>query len=156
MTTTTLSSLQRKAAFYGAVLLVISFATGALLAGAMTNKVPADPHSISAAHLSALFGCFWLCALAFTLPFVQFSDKGLQRLVWCTVIPSYANWLITVIKAFLHVLGVGLDRNGSNNMVFGLLNAFVVLPSFAAAIAWAYGLFKASGRGDRGIDPERS
>ena len=148
MTPTHVSSLQRKAAFLGAVLLVISFATGGLLAGAMTGKVPADAHSISAAHLSALFGCFWLCALAFTLPFVRFGDAGLSRLVWCTAVPSYANWLITVVKAFLHVLGVGWDANGNNDMVFGLLNAFVVLPSFAAAIGWAYGLFKASPRSE--------
>jgi len=137
-----MTTLQRQAALLGAVLLIIGFATGGLLAGAMTGKVAADAHTVLAAHLNCLFGCFWLCALAFTLPLTRFGEVGARRLVLLTAIPAYANWLITVVKAFLHVAGVGLTGNGANDGVFAALNVFVVLPSFAAAIAWAYGLMK--------------
>lgn len=137
-----MANIQRQAALLGAVLLIIGFATGALLAGAMTGKVSADPHTISSAHLNCLFGCFWLCALAFTLPLTRFGEVGARRLVLVTAVPAYANWLITVVKGFLHVLGVGLNGNGSNDGVFAVLNAFVVIPSFIAAIAWAYGLMQ--------------
>jgi hypothetical protein len=137
-----MSNVQRRAAFLGAVLLIISFATGGLLAMAMTGKVSADAHGVLAAHLNALFGCFWLCAVAFTLPLTRFGETGASRLVLLTAIPAYANWIITIAKAFLHVAGVGLNGNGSNDAVFVALNVFVVLPSFAAAVVWAYGLAK--------------
>ena len=135
-----MTTLQRQTALLGVVLLIIGFATGGLLAMAMTGKVSADSHTILAAHLNCLFGCFWLCALAFTLPLLRFGDVGAQRLMILTAVPAYANWLITVVKAFLHVAGVGLNGNGANDAVFGALNVLVVIPSFAAAIVWAYGL----------------
>lgn len=137
-----MTTLQRQAALLGAVLLIIGFATGGLLAAAMTGKVAADAHTVLAAHLNCIFGCLWLCALAFTLPLLRFGEVGAKRLVLLTALPAYANWLITAVKAFLHVAGVGLNGNGGNDGVFAALNAFVVLPSFAAAIAWAYGLMK--------------
>ena len=135
-----MSNVQRQAAFLGAVLLIVSFATGGLLAMAMTGKVSADAHGILAAHLNALFGCFWLCGVAFTLPLTRFGETGAKRLVLLTAIPAYANWLITMVKAFLHVAGVGLNGSGSNDAVFAALNVFVVLPSLGAAVVWAYGL----------------
>lgn len=137
-----MKNVQRQAAFLGATLLIISFATGGLLAAALTGKVSADAHGILAAHLNALFGCFWLCALAFTLPLTRFEVTGAKRLVLLTAIPAYANWLVTMVKAFLHVAGVGLNGNAQNDAVFAALNVFVVLPSFGAAVGWAYGLAK--------------
>jgi hypothetical protein len=133
-------ALQRKTAAAGAVLLVIAFATGGLLAAAMTGKVDADPHEVSAAHLNALFGCLWLVALALTLPLVKFSDAGKKRLVLITALPCYANWLVTAVKSFFHVAGVDVTGDRANDVVFATLSAFVVVPSFIAAIAWAIGL----------------
>jgi hypothetical protein len=135
-------TLQRGAAFSGAALLVIGLATGGLLAAAMTGKANADVHDVVAAHLNAILGCFWICAVAATLPLVSFGPVGLKRLVIFTVVPNYANWLITTIKAFYKVAGVGLNGDPHNDAVFAALNVFVVLPAFAGAIAWAYGLKK--------------
>ena len=137
-----MKNVQRQAALLGATLLIISFATGVLLAAAMTGKVSADAHVILAAHLNALFGCFWLCVVAFTLPLTRFAERGAKRLVLLTAIPAYGNWLITTVKAFFHVGGVALTGNAHNDAVFAALNVFVVVPSFAAAVAWAYGLAK--------------
>lgn len=134
--------LQRRTAGLGALLLVIAFATGGLLAAAMTGKVNADAHEVSAAHLNAIFGCLWLVALAVTLPMLAYGERGQRRLVIATAIAAYGNWLITVVKSFLHVAGVDLTGDHTNDAVFAALNAFVVLPAFAAAIGWAYGLFK--------------
>ena len=132
--------LQRRTAAAGAALLVVAFATGGLLAAAMTNKLDADVPEIVAAHLNAILGCLWLVALAVTLPLVGFGPAGKRRLVLATVLPAYANWLVTTVKAFLHVRGVDLTGDHANDAVFAVLNVFVVLPSFAAAIAWTYGL----------------
>lgn len=124
------------------VLLVIAFATGGLLAAAMTGKIDADAKEISSAHLNAIFGCLWLIALAVTLPMLSFGERGQRRLVWTTAVAAYGNWLITVVKSFLHVAGVDVTGDRTNDAVFAALNAFVVLPAFASSIAWAYGLFR--------------
>lgn len=134
--------LQRATAASAAVLMVIAFLAGVLLGAAQTKKVDADVHSILAAHLNAVLGCLWIAALAFTLPMVAFGEVGRRRLVIATVLPAYANWLVTTVKAFLHVSGVEATGDGANDAIFAALSALVVLPSFAAAIAWAYGLLK--------------
>ena len=136
----TVAALQRRTAAAGAVLLVLAFATGVLLAEAMTNHIDADLHQILAAHLVAVLGCLWLVALALTLPMVRYGDAGRRRLVALTVIPAYGNWGVTTVKSFFHVSGVGLNGDHANDAVFAALGALVVIPSFAAAVAWAYGL----------------
>ena len=133
-------ALQRKTAAAGAGLLVLGLATGGLLAAAMTKRVDADVGAVVASHLNAVLGCFWLCALAFTLPMLRFGVVGTRRLVVVSVLPAYGNWLITVIKSFVHVKGVDLTGDHANDVVFAALNAVVVIPSFAAAIGWTYGL----------------
>lgn len=133
-------ALQRKTAAAGAALLVIAFATGGLLASAETKAVDADVRAISAAHLNAIFGCLWLVALAATLPWLRFARAGSGRLVLVTALAAYANWGITVIKAFVHVSGVAWTGDHANDVVFVALGAAVVVPSFAAALGWLYGL----------------
>ncbi|HEY4238937.1 MAG TPA: hypothetical protein VGM88_03945 [Kofleriaceae bacterium] len=135
--------LQRRTAAAAAILLVLALATGLLLAAAMTGLVDADPHAVVAAHLNAFLGCLWLAALAATLPLVAFGDTGKRRLVWATAIPAYGNWLVTTVKAFVHVAGVSPTGDHANDAVFAMLSIVVVIPSFAAAIAWAWGLLKA-------------
>lgn len=134
-------TLQRKTAAAGAALLVLAFATGVLLGLVMTNKVGADVHEIVAAHLNAVLGSLWLIALAYTLPMLRFGQVGMKRLVRVTVVPAYMNWLITTVKAFLHVTGVDVTGDHANDVVFATLGVFVVVPSFVAAIAWTYGLW---------------
>jgi hypothetical protein len=133
-------ALQRKTAAAGAALLVLAFATGGLLAAAMTKRVDADVHSVVAAHLNALLGALWLFALAYTLPMLRFGEVGRRRLVLATALPAYANWLVTVVKAFLHVAGVDANGDGANDAIFAALNALVVLPSFASSIVWTWAL----------------
>jgi hypothetical protein len=132
--------MQRKTAAAGVILLVIAFATGLLLAAAMTKSVAADPPVLVAAHLNAVLGCLWLVALAVTLPMLRFGDRGRHRIVQLTMLATYANWSITTVKSFLHVDGVGPDGNHTNDGIFVALTVFVVVPSFVAAIAWAWGL----------------
>lgn len=133
-------TLQRKTAAAGAALLVLAFGTGILLGLAMTNKVSADVHEIVAAHLNAVLGCLWLIALAYTLPMLRFGQVGMKRLVSTTVVAAYMNWLITTVKAFLHVTGVDVTGDHTNDVVFAMLGVFVVVPSLVAAIGWTYGL----------------
>ena len=138
-----MGALQRKTAAAGAVLLVLGFLTGVLLAQAMTHHIDADLHQILAAHFIAVLGCLWLVAVALTLPMLRYGEKGQRRLVLLTAIPAYGNWSVTAVKSFFHVSGVGLTGNHANDAVFAALGALVVIPSFAAAAAWAYGLLGA-------------
>ena len=133
-------SLQRKTAAAAAILMVIAFLGGVLLGAAQTKKIDADVGAVVAAHLNALLGSLWLGVLAFTLPMLRYGDVGKRRLVLATALPAYANWLVTTVKAFFHVAGVEPTGDSANDIVFGTLTALVVIPSFVAAIAWAYGL----------------
>jgi hydroxylaminobenzene mutase len=136
-----MTKLQRMTALAGALLLLIGLLTGGLLAMAMTGKVMATVHDVRAAHLNAILGCFWICAYAATIPMLGYGARGARRLALLTIIPNYGNWLITAVKSFLHVAGVGLDGDAKNDAVFGALNAVVVVPSLIAAAAWVYGLY---------------
>jgi hydroxylaminobenzene mutase len=128
----------------GAILIAISLFLGFFVAGAMTNKVPADAHSALAAHLNAMLGAFWIFAVAWSVPHLRYGEVGLKRLAWLVVVPNYANWVVTAVKAFWKVSGVDFIGEGKNDTIFGLLTAFVVIPSIAAALAWAYGFRRAT------------
>jgi hydroxylaminobenzene mutase len=134
--------LQRRLALNAAVLLLLGLLTGFYVAGAMTGKLPADGSMALSAHLNALMGCFWMAAVAFTLPMTRFSPAGQARLVWLVTVPNYANWAITCLKAWWKVKGIDAVGEGHNDVIFGLLNAFVVLPALAAAGVWVWGLAK--------------
>ena len=124
-----------------AILMAIGLATGLFVSTAMTGKVNADPHAALASHLNALLGCFWMIGVAYSMPMLRYGEVGLKRLVWLTTIPNFSNWIVTAIKAFLKVSGVDYIGEGKNDFIFGLLTAFVVIPSFVAAGAWVYGFF---------------
>ncbi len=136
-----LSSPARSLTRNAAVLMAIGLLTGLFVSAAMTGKVNADAHAALASHLNALLGCFWMVAVAYSMPMLRYGEVGLERLVWVVTIPNFSNWLVTAFKAFLKVPGVDLVGEGKNDLVFGLLTALVVLPSFAAAAAWVYGFF---------------
>lgn len=120
-------------------LVVLGLATGGLVSGAMTGKLPADPHTALASHLNALLGALLMLGVAWTLPMLRYSAVGQRRLAWGFILANYANWFVTAVKAFLHVSGV--DRTGEprNDAIFAALTLFVVLPSLASALAWAWG-----------------
>ena len=126
--------------FLAAVLFAIGIVTGPLVALAMTDAIPADGGSMLAAHLNALLGAFWLLAVAWTLPHVRVGERGRQALVGSCVLANYANWVVTVLKAFLGVRGLAYTGAGGNDLVATLLLLLVVLPSLVCAGLWAFGL----------------
>src|SRR5450755_3943440 len=78
-----------------AVLMAIGLLTGIFVAAAMVGKANADPHAALASHLNALLGCFWMVAVAYSMPMLRYGEQGQRRLVWLTTLPNYANWIIT-------------------------------------------------------------
>lgn len=130
-----------------AILLCAGMATGALVSFAMTGKLPADPHMMLASHLNAILGCLWMVAVAWSLPMTRLEEAGRRRLALAVTVANTSNWLITLVKAFLKVSGVDLIGEPANDAVFAALTLFVVLPSFAAAGAWAWSLGGADRRG---------
>lgn len=135
--------LARRAAAAGVVLFAIGMATGVWSAIALTGKVKVPiPHLALAAHLNGILGAFWLLGLAFTLPMLSYGDRGKSRLVIGTCIPAYANWLVTLIASFLGVIGLDYTGEHANDAIAFLLQAFVVVPSLVASIAWAWGFRK--------------
>lgn len=131
---------QRSFSFYGALLLLLSLLNGGLVAGAMSGKLPMDARILLSAHVTGLIGSVFIFAAAFTLPLLSFGPVGRKRLMWTLVVANYANLIIGTAKSIPAVHGVDLNDNAANNVVFGLLNVFVVVPLLGAAIAWCLGL----------------
>ena len=109
----------------------------------MTGVVDADPHAAIAAHLNGIMGGSILLGLAFTMPMLRYGDQGKTRLSWLFIVANYSNLVITITKAFLHVVGVGVSDNGSNNLIYCGLVTFVVLPSIVGGVIWVWGFRKA-------------
>lgn len=136
------AALRRTAAAHGATLFAIGMFTGIAAGLALTGKLKVGiPHMTLAAHLNGLLGGFWMLALSFSLPMVRYGEVGARRLVRLTLVPVYANWAITLVASFLGVRGLELTGERANDGVAVLLIGAVVLPSLAAASAWAYGLW---------------
>lgn len=134
----------RLMAHAAAWLMLIGLLTGGYVSSAMTGKVPADPHIALAAHLAALMGTFFLLGVAWTLPMLRYGPVGQQRLAWLVIVANFANWLVTCVKAWLHVSGVDFIGQAANDAIFVTLTITVVLPALAAAGAWVYGFRRAS------------
>lgn len=135
-----IAASQRMLAFSGASLMVASLLVGILAAGAMSGTLPVDGRMLLGAHLTGLMGVFFLFALAWSLPMVRYGQVGQSRLVWAVMTANWANLIIGTAKAPFGVHGVGYTEGAANNLVFVLLNVFVVVPTIAAAAAWAFGL----------------
>lgn len=134
----------RLMAHAAAWLMLLGLLTGGYVSSAMTGKIPADPHMALAAHLNALMGTFFLLGVAWTLPMLRYGPVGQQRLAWLVIVANFANWVVTGVKAMLHVKGVDFIGESANDAIFLTLTATVVLPALAAAGAWVYGFRRAS------------
>jgi hydroxylaminobenzene mutase len=121
-------------------LFLLGLFTGVYVSAAMTGKVPADPHAALASHLDAILGALLLLGVAVTLPLLRYGPTGQRRLAWTFIGANTANWLVTAVKAWVHVAGVDMTGDPANDRVFAALTAFVVVPSLVGAVAWLYGL----------------
>ena len=139
-----MTDLQRLVVRQAAALLVASMLVGGLAAFAMTEALPANPKMLLAAHVTGVIAVVLLVGFAWTVPVLSFGDAGRMRLAWLFLLSSWANVVIGTGKAFFDVHGVGLEGRPANDVVFGLLNLFVVLPTFAASIGWFLALRKTS------------
>jgi hydroxylaminobenzene mutase len=135
--------LRRRLAFNGAVLFTVGIVTGLWSAVALAGKVTVGiPHLALAAHLNGLLGGLWLVAIAFTLPFLSYGDRGKRWLSRTALLATYANWLVTLLASVLGVRGIDYTGDHANDFIAVLLQAFVVLPSFAACGFWVWGFRK--------------
>jgi hydroxylaminobenzene mutase len=137
--------LTRRLAIAGALLILLGLLTGIYASAGLTGKLPVAGRTALAAHLSALMGSFFIFGLGWSLPLVQLSRGARSALTWVVILSQYANWLITTVKAAVHVSGIEPTADMRNNVVFGLLTLLVVLPSLGAAVVWVYGLTRARG-----------
>jgi hydroxylaminobenzene mutase len=138
-----LEKLRHDLAARAAALFGIGMATGLWAGVCLTEKVKvAIPHLALAAHLNGIFGGLWLFALSYTLPLLSYKETGLRRLVTLTLVPAYGNWAITLLASFLGARGLEFTGDGANNLIAGLLLAFVVAPTLVSCGAWVNGFRK--------------
>ena len=140
---------RRSLAFHAALLFLVGGLTGGLVGAAMQAWIAADARIMLAAHMNALLGAFWLLGVAWSLRFSRLGPGAERAMALLALTSGWGNWAITVLKAFLHVHGVGPTGNRANDAIFGLLSVFVVLPTLGAAGLWAWGLRGAASAGGR-------
>ncbi len=135
-------SVERTLGLAAAWLMLIALLTGIYAAAAMTGKLHVDGHAALASHLNALMGTFLLGVVGWTMPMLSYGPRGKRRLAMVLIVSSFANWLITAVKAALFVAGIDVQGQAKNDGVFVALQIFVVVPMIAAAIAWIIGFRK--------------
>jgi hypothetical protein len=133
------SPVQRTLGLAAASLMLVALLTGIYAAAGMTAKIHVDGHTALASHLSALMGTFLLGTVGWTMPMLRYGEPAKRRLAMVLIVASFANWLITAVKAALFVAGIDLQGKAANDVVFGVLQVFVVVPMIGAAIVWVLG-----------------
>ena len=133
--------LQQRLVRAGAWLFTAGLVTGVWAAAVLTETVVvAVPRLALAAHLNGLLGGLWLIAVAVTLDRLRYGLTGRRRLALIVLVATWSNWLITLVASALGVRGLAYTGDTRNNAIALLLQVFVVLPSLAGALAWAWGL----------------
>jgi hydroxylaminobenzene mutase len=139
------SSVERTLGLAAAWLMLVALLTGIYAAAAMTGKLHVDGHAALASHLNALMGTFLLGVVGWTMPMLSYGPRGKRVLAMVLIVSSFANWLITAVKAALFVAGIDVQGQARNDSVFIALQIFVVVPMIAAAIAWIIGFRRRAG-----------
>ena len=121
-------------------LFLVGAVTGILIPTAISDedKFP----RILASHLNAILGCFWLLGLAWTLPRLQLSGGQVKALCLMTMLSAWANWGVTLVKAYMGHAALDWGAGGANGVLWIALVATVVLPTLGAAVLWALGAWK--------------
>jgi (hydroxyamino)benzene mutase len=125
-------------------LVFLSLLVGALSSFALSGQTGAfDGRTMLGAHVTGLIGACLMFGLAASLPQLRYGASALHRLAQAFAATNYANVTIGAAKSFFFVHGVGAGGSAANNIVFGLLTVFVVVPSLACAFFWAIGFTRA-------------
>jgi hydroxylaminobenzene mutase len=135
----TIDPTARRLGQAAAALFLVGLLTGIYAGLAMSGKIPVHGGAALASHLNALMGAFLLVSLGWTLPMLHYGPAGKSRLATVFIATTYANWLITAVKAALHVSGIDLNGKLANDAVFVGLQLAVVIPALIGAIAWVFG-----------------
>ena len=139
------TSIRKKLAGAGALLFFIGMVTGLWSAAAATGKYTGGVdlritrQLALAAHLNGLLGGLWMIAVAWSFEYLHYGTKGLRRLALAVAIPSWANWLVTLVASFLGVTGLEYTGYRPNDMIAFFLQTLVVLPTLFASGFWAWG-----------------
>ena len=134
------NTVQKRLAAGGALLLLIGMLTGLWAAAALTGLVKVGiPHLALAAHLNGILGGLWMIAVAWTLDFLHYGQRGKNRLALGVGLAAWSNWLVTLGASFLGVNGLIYSGDHANDLIAVLLQTLVVVPSLIVSGFWVWG-----------------
>jgi len=136
----TRSKSQRNLAFQGALMMALGMVYGLYVALVMTGKAPGHAEIALGSHINALFGSLWLLTMAWSLKFVVLSPPMIRLAIWSTCIGAWANWIVSAIKAVTGDVAIEFSGTGSNDGLFSIRIAFVIVPCLVGPALWAWGL----------------
>ena len=126
--------------FGAAALFLMGALTGAIIPTAEGDE--AKFGRLIASHLNALLGAFWMLGLAWSLPRLKLGDGQLGLMCGACILSGWANWSVTLVKAFVGVAGIEWGDGGANGVVWIVLVSSVVLPTFVGAGLWVFGAWR--------------
>ncbi len=131
---------QRDLAKVAAGLALLSMLLGLSLAFA--DDLDLARAELLAAHQNALMGTFWLIAVAWSLPMLQYGPAGQGRLAWALILGTVANALLPIGRAWFDVEGRRFTGDNVNDAFLIALNLTVTLPCLAGTLGWVFGFRK--------------
>jgi hypothetical protein len=98
------------------------------------------------AHLAAIFGAFWLLAIAFTIEHTRYDERGKRRLAGLVTVVAFGDWAVRLLSSILDARGIDFGGPAANRLIAILNQLLVVLPALVAGYLWAAGLHRSRSR----------
>ncbi|WP_420316112.1 hypothetical protein [Ekhidna sp.] len=123
------------------ILFFLGLLTGIYVTIVATGKMEGNLSASLAAHLNGIIGSLIILSLILIIPYTKYGHTYKVIMIAMFIVSNYANWIITLIKSYLQVVGLEIIENSiSNNLIHILLVVMVVIPSLTGAIMWILGV----------------
>ncbi len=135
----------RNLAWHGAAVFLGAMLYGGVISAIMTDRLPGRVDVALSAHMNGLLGGLWCWGAGWSLQYGKFSPRALAAITWGTIIPSWANFVITAFKVHTDAGGVGFDGGPASDAIFAGRLLFVVAPGLIGGLALVMGLKRTAG-----------
>ena len=146
--TNSIPEWQRRMAFHGALMLLITMVYGLYLVGVMTHIVPGDEAMTLGAHINGLMGAFWVLGMGWSLSHIRLSERLLSTAVWMTLAGAWFNFVLAMLKAIPGVMAIEFTGVVVNDVLFAARVILVVIPSLVGPALWVWGLRRQAASAD--------
>lgn len=134
--------IERKLAFHGALLFLVTMMHGGAISAMMTGDIPGHAHVALATHVVGFMGALWTWGVGWSIPYGTFSQLQLKLVFWGTIVPSWTNFIVGAAKVHTDAGAVSFTGEMPNDLLFAGRLFGVVIPGLIGAAVLTWGLRK--------------